>query len=267
MQNTSPTNLIELANLKNKVISSTSSVPWMNDFFSQYQIGQSGNGFLGFKLENNIGSLKNIWYCLSAEDRDKGRHLWNPPPESEEFQAELKHRDITPEALQLELDSMFVNLFEQPHLSEVRERILFLSVEARKFLQKFMPEFHDKSPRQESQFPNEIFEDLTQSDSIMHFMDKKLKKVTKTSNCFRIRQSQKGPTVIFEPYYARFVTLENEVYAKLYLAPYLDGAEEVWQRTRICQECGNFFLYKQERAKYCSQRCRMTVANRERRNK
>lgn len=114
--------------------------------------------------------------------------------------------------------------------------------------------------------------DVIQISSVNEFINKKFAKVTQRNQCFVISEAkdkkQGGlPRIIFSEYFQGFSTIQDEIYTKFYILPYLHGAESTWQHVRICGECKNLFFFKQERARYCSQKCRMDVANRVRRKK
>lgn len=62
-------------------------------------------------------------------------------------------------------------------------------------------------------------------------------------------------------------SIEDHVDYYLYLLPAFNGAFEIWRKNRVCEECGNIFFYKLERARFCSTQCQMRGAYKKRREK
>lgn len=61
--------------------------------------------------------------------------------------------------------------------------------------------------------------------------------------------------------------IEDYVDYYLYLQPALNGEFETWRKNRVCEECGNIFFYKLDRAKFCSTQCQMKSAYKRRSGK
>ena len=61
--------------------------------------------------------------------------------------------------------------------------------------------------------------------------------------------------------------IEDYVEYYLYLQPALNGEFETWRKNRVCEECGNIFFYKLDRAKFCSTQCQMRAAYKRRSGK
>lgn len=208
------------------------------DFFQRFGIGKNSLGFLGIRLTDPNGEPESEWLCLSQEEVERAKSIWNPPENSDEYRQALQNdaQNGTNEVEKME--KMFVNIYDEPWRSKVCQAMEGKRKEAKKFLMN-----------------------ISNHEEVRKWMNKKINALK--SQCFNI--NNKGE-LAYNPY-ATFLSLEDEIFVKFYLLPFLSGAYSRWQNTRVCAECNNLFFYKQERARYCSQKCRMTAANRERRKK
>lgn len=84
--------------------------------------------------------------------------------------------------------------------------------------------------------------------------------------CLSLAGSIYSPVVIVPDMPIPYNCIQIEIYVKVYIAPFLSGKAEFWKRIRQCEECGCYFFYKLERAKYCTTACRMRAHNKARRN-
>lgn len=100
-------------------------------------------------------------------------------------------------------------------------------------------------------------------------MDRMLIGLDPSSMNIRLDHTTRPPSLIFGNWLEKSGSqfFEDEIVFKFYLMPYLAGNSNLWLRARVCQECGKIFPYKQERARFCSQKCGMKEANRKRRSK
>lgn len=226
-------------------------------------LGRNRLGYSGFQIALKPGELAHSpgksllpWICLSAKDVEIATMLQRPMRGSPNLVASVmlgRPINFTEE------DEKAVEIYDfhdEPWRDFVCNRFETFSKEARFFLLRCG--------------------DRTIGESIQEFMEEfinlKFFDVRNRNNFMKIgRESPpKGkhdsdPKIIFDDRFTTYATLEDEINTEFYIKPYLNGAERIWKCARECGECGNIFFYKQERAQYCSQKCRMAVANRKRR--
>lgn len=218
-------------------------------FFCQFEIGRTSLGFNGVRLDRRDAP----WLCFSMDDVERARTLWNPPPSSDEFQQGMIDESLSADELEAKLEGMFVDIHIEPWSCNICKKMQNLSNEARLFLENIAQQLSIDGINK-GDFENKL----------MPIMENTLKQLHVGYPCFRIDVEAQPPRIVLNPY-AVFSTIDDEITAKFYLAPFLAGTSSLWMRTRVCDECQKLFFYKQKRAHYCSQKCRMTVANRNRR--
>ncbi len=55
----------------------------------------------------------------------------------------------------------------------------------------------------------------------------------------------------------QYPSLQDELEGKIYITPLLQGGAKQWIKNRLCNECGRIYFYKLDRAKFCSEACRI----------
>lgn len=248
MDITSADNIIALANLGKRKLELGEAI----QFLQVRGIGTNGF-FNGVRLADTAHGAVTPWLCFTEDDVKEAKKWFNPPKDSEELMQAAEGDTQKAEKLWKQVDAMFMSIQAQPWRERFLESMKKMSIEANEFLQTYSPA---------------VAKDKTAagSERLLDFMNKKIQTVSSLNNCLFISKNDKDVHLDLKPG-ARFSNLEEEVAAKFYLAPYLAGNGLHWRRTKICKECGNFFLYTQERARYCSQKCRMAAANKARRSK
>lgn len=99
------------------------------------------------------------------------------------------------------------------------------------------------------------------------FINDKFAEIQKRNPILRFSGSIERPTLSLINIPIPYATLEDEIETKAYLIPFLAGEGLKWTRSRDCEECGRLFFYKLERARYCSQACRMRANHKARKEK
>lgn len=100
-----------------------------------------------------------------------------------------------------------------------------------------------------------------------YFINEKFAEIQKRNPILRFSGSIERPTLSLINIPIPYATLEDEIETKAYLVPFLAGEGLKWTRSRDCEECGRLFFYKLERARYCSQACRMRANHKARKEK
>lgn len=54
--------------------------------------------------------------------------------------------------------------------------------------------------------------------------------------------------------------LEDIIRYEIFLKPALIGQGDLWHKSRLCEECGKFFFYERNKARFCSDQCRLKNA-------
>ena len=99
------------------------------------------------------------------------------------------------------------------------------------------------------------------------FINERFEEIQQNNHILKFSGTIENPTLTLLTIPIQYATIEDEIETKAYLAPFLAGEGAKWLRNRYCEECGKFFFYKLERARFCSQACRMRANNKTRREK
>lgn len=99
------------------------------------------------------------------------------------------------------------------------------------------------------------------------FINERFEEIQQNNHILKFSGTIEHPTLTLLTIPIQYATIEDEIETKAYLAPFLAGEGAKWTRNRYCEECGKLFFYKLERARFCSQECRIRANNKARREK
>lgn len=93
----------------------------------------------------------------------------------------------------------------------------------------------------------------------LDFLNKKFCDIQANSR-FMLEAADTGGRIVFAGVVPWGIILEDMIETQLYIAPYLAGTANGWLKSRQCEQCGSIFFYERQRAKFCSNKCRMKAA-------